>query len=104
MTSERTHLIWSNHHKAWWGPNGNNYYKNIANAGRYALTDTLPWLGRGCGCCQVPDVPVLVPSAEVLPNPGALAAYAVSAPKKATREAIKAGRVNRYAKPKESAR
>ena len=51
-------LIWSNHHKTWWGPNGSGYRRHIADAGRYALADTAKWLSRGCGCCRVPEAVV----------------------------------------------
>lgn len=89
-------LIWSNHHKSWWGPNGNNYYRGIDQAGRYALADTARWLGRGCGCCAAPEVLVPAPSADVLNDRRTLAIYAVSAPKAATR---KAGQTNTWFKP-----
>lgn len=92
-------LIWSNHHQCWWGANGSGYCTHIAYAGRYALADTAQWLGRGCGCCQVPEVPVPAPSTAVLTNPDALAAYARNAPAWATREAIQVGRANAHYDP-----
>jgi hypothetical protein len=89
-------LIWSNHHKSWWGPNGSGYRAHIVDAGRYALADTRQWLGRGCGCCAAPEVLVPAPSAELLAESSRLADYARSAPKAATR---KAGQTNRWFKP-----
>lgn len=91
-------LIYSNHHKAWWGPDGNNYYRSIDNAGRYEPADTVQWLGRGCGCCPVPEVVVDVPAPAVLGDPAALAVYAGEAPQAATRAAIDAGQINPWAK------
>jgi hypothetical protein len=96
-TQPVTYLIWSNHHGCWWGPNGCGYRTHIADAGRYALEATPQWLGRGCGCCRVPEVLVPMPTGQVLFDPDALAEYARSAPRRATRQAVKAGQVNRYA-------
>lgn len=87
-------LIWSNHHKCWWGANGSGYRSHIADAGRYAPTDTEQWLGRGCGCCRVPEVVVPAPGVDILADPEALADYAKKAPRKATRQAVKAGHVS----------
>lgn len=91
-------LIYSNHHKAWWGPNGSGYRHHIADAGRYELADTAQWLGRGCGCCLVPEAVVPAPPAEVLADPEALAKYARYKRVVATMKAKRAGRVNRWAK------
>ena len=32
-------LVWSNEHRAWWGPNNSGYDTDIASAGRYTLED-----------------------------------------------------------------
>lgn len=96
-----SYLIWSNHHKCWWGPNGSGYRAHIADAGHYTLADTERWLGRGCGCCRVPEVVVAAPTGQALVDPEARTEYARSAPRRATREAIKAGRVNRFWSPVE---
>jgi hypothetical protein len=88
-------LIWSNHHKSWWGPNGSGYRRHIADAGRYALADTPQWLTRGCDCCAAPEVLVPAPTVQVLTESSRLAEYASSAPRAATR---KAGQTNRYFK------
>ncbi len=29
------YLIWSNEHRAWWGPNGSGYVPHLSQAGRY---------------------------------------------------------------------
>lgn len=38
-------LIWSNYHRAFWGPGGQGY-SDLAGAGRYTLMDALSWAGR----------------------------------------------------------
>lgn len=38
-------LIWSNYHRAYWGPNGGGY-SDVAGAGRYTLGEALSWAGR----------------------------------------------------------
>lgn len=90
-------LIYSNHHKAWLGPNGSGYSTNVNNAGLYDPADTAPWLGRGCGCCLVPEILVPAPAAEVLDDPEATALWSRIARGAATRRAKKTGRTNRYA-------
>lgn len=97
MSQPEMWLIYSNHHRCWWGPNGSGYRSHIADAGRYELADTTQWLGRGCGCCPVPEVVVPAPSAEVLADPEALANYARNQPRAATIRAKRDGRINRYA-------
>lgn len=95
-TSEKV-LIYSNHHKCWWGPNGSGYRSHIADAGRYDLADTAKWLGRGCGCCMVPEVVVPAPPAEVLRDPEALRKWARYKPPVATVKAKREKRINRWA-------
>lgn len=92
-------LIYSNHHKAWWGADGRGYTSHIADAGRYELADTEQWLTRGCGCCLVPEAVVPAPAPEVLANPEALRKYARYKPQVATRRAKLAGKVNRWHRP-----
>lgn len=87
------YLIWSNHHKAWFGPNGSGYTRLVERAGRYELGETKQWLTRGCGCCLVPEVPVPAPSPDVLGDAAALARYARYQPLAATLKAKRAGRV-----------
>lgn len=88
---ETQYLIWSNHHKAWWGPNGSNYRRNLTDAGRYPIADTAQWLVRGCGCCQVPEV--LIPVEKVTGKTDRSVRGVITA---ATRAEIKAGRTNSY--------
>lgn len=95
-----SYLIWSNHHKAWWGPNGCGYRRHIVDAGHYALAATVQWLGRGCDCCRVPEVVVAAPTGQAAADPDARTEYALAAPRRATREAIKAGRVKRFWTPR----
>lgn len=85
------YLIWSQHHKAWWGPNGSGYRSNPADAGRYALADTEQWLGRGCYCCQVPELPI--PAEKVVGAGDRSIRGVVTA---AIRAAVKAGKDNRH--------
>lgn len=89
-------LIYSNHHKLWWGPDGRGYTRFVESAGRYELPATEKWLTRGCGCCLVPEVPVPAPTAEILADPEALKKYTRYKPPVATLKAKCAGRVNRY--------
>jgi len=91
-------LIYSNHHKAWWGPDGRGYTGHIAYAGRYELAETEQWLSRGCGCCLVPEAVVPAPDADTLSDPTALRKYARYKPVVATLKAKRAGRVNRWAR------
>lgn len=89
--SDDQHLIWSNHHKAWWGPDGRGYYKDLTRAGRYAIPDTTRWLGRGCGCCQVPEL--VIPADKVTGKSDRSIRGVIAA---ATRAVVKSGRANRY--------
>lgn len=91
-------LIYSNHHKLWWGPDGRGYTRFVEQAGRYELAATERWLTRGCGCCLVPEVPVPAPDAGVLADAEALKKFVRYKPVVATLKAKRAGRVNRYAK------
>jgi len=91
------YLIWSHHHKAWWGPNGSGYRSNITNAGRYTLAATKRRLGRGCRCCRVPEVVIPAPDAEVFAQPGRADAWADEAIKAATAARIERGEVNTWA-------
>jgi len=35
------YLIWSNEHRAWWGPNNSGYTKVLRRAGRYERNDAI---------------------------------------------------------------
>ena len=40
MTEDtRKYLVWSNEHRAWWGPNYQGYLLTISHAGRYSLRE-----------------------------------------------------------------
>ncbi|SCL12820.1 hypothetical protein [Micromonospora inyonensis] len=97
--AEPEYLIWSNHHGAWFAPNGAGYRSNVNDAGRYTLADTRQWLGRGCRCCEVPEVPV--PAEQVLQAGMVALNKAITA---ATTAAIQAGNVNRHYAGSEVAR
>ncbi|MEV1321991.1 hypothetical protein AB0J14_38585 [Micromonospora arborensis] len=56
--AEQQYLIWSQHHQSWWGPSRSGYRSNPDDAGRYTLAAAQAEMGRGCYCCQVPEVPV----------------------------------------------
>ncbi|MFY1588957.1 hypothetical protein ACN267_31205 [Micromonospora sp. WMMD734] len=92
--TEQQYLIWSHHHKVWWGANGSGYRSNPADAGQYTLADTEKWLGRGCYCCQVPELPI---PAEKVIGKGDRSVWGVITA--ATRAAVKAGQVNRHYDP-----
>lgn len=58
----REYLVWSNEHRAWWGPGMRGYVARIENAGRYSheqamqiCTDAMP--GR-LGSEPLHEVPV----------------------------------------------
>lgn len=36
-----TYLVWSNEHRAWWGPFGWGYVKDVELAGRYTRAEAL---------------------------------------------------------------
>lgn len=41
LLTGRYWLVWSNEHKAWWGPNRSQYYWRIEAAGRYTLEEAI---------------------------------------------------------------
>ena len=96
VPTEQQYLIWSEHHKAWWGPNRSGYRNHIADAGRYTLNDANQELGRGCYCCLTPEVVVPAPPAALLSTLSGMAQFADEQVRVATAAAIKAGKVNRY--------
>lgn len=87
----RTYLIWSNHHKAWFAPKGCGYVANLADAGVFTLAETSHWLGRGCHCCQVPEV--VVSGSAVNQLDSAATARVIA---EATQAVIDAGHVNKH--------
>jgi hypothetical protein len=94
--AEQQYLIWSQHHKTWWGPNGSGYRSHIADAGRYALADTAQWLTRGCGDCLVPEVVIAAPPAGL--HGAALDQYGREQIRRAIDAAIAEDRINRHVK------
>ncbi|MEU7972193.1 hypothetical protein AB0B48_09130 [Micromonospora sp. NPDC049089] len=89
------YLIWSQHHRSWWGPNRSGYRSNPADAGRYTLAAAEAEMGRGCSCCLVPEVPVA--AAKVI---GATDVATKAAITQATGWAIAAGEGNEAYAPK----
>lgn len=87
----RTYLIWSNHHKAWFAPKGAGYVANLADAGVFTLADTKNWLGRGCYCCQVPEVVVAGDAVNQLDSTATAKVIA-----EATQAVIDAGKSNMH--------
>ena len=58
-------LIWSDHHKAWWGPNSSGYRNHVADAGRYTQAEAAKELHRGCYCCLTPELAIPNPSSSL---------------------------------------
>lgn len=63
-TRDRSWLVWSNYHRAWWGPERAGYTREVAQAGRYTLAEALD-------CCRMRSrmedggpAEVVVPSPE----------------------------------------
>jgi hypothetical protein len=57
------YLIWSNEHRAWWGPGRSGYVTRIEHAGRYSYeqaldicTEAMPGTSRQLG--MLPELPV----------------------------------------------
>lgn len=43
---ERDYLVWSNEHRAWWGPAGRGYVRRVSEAGRYSWPEALAICSR----------------------------------------------------------
>lgn len=43
------YLVWSNEHRAWWGPEHRGYTRIIANAGRYSRKEAMTIAGTRDG-------------------------------------------------------
>lgn len=82
-------VVWSHHHRAWWGPSGRGYRAHAADAGRYDPADKR-YLNRGCGCCLVPDVAIPAPPLR----PRRAPAWLRRQINEATLERVEAGEVN----------
>ena len=62
MTAEDQYLIWSNEHKAWWGPGRAGYSHRLKRAGRYSREEALAicfeaMAGRR-GNAPFPEIPI----------------------------------------------
>ncbi|MCG5460813.1 hypothetical protein MED01_004239 [Micromonospora sp. MED01] len=88
--AEADYLIWSQHHRSWWGPSRSGYRSNPADAGRYTLTAAQAEMGRGCYCCRVPEVPVA--AGKVISAGDQTIQAAIT---EATEQAIAAGQENK---------
>lgn len=64
-------LVWSNEHRAWWGPNGRNYYWGIESAGRYTLAEAQ----KICGMRGVERGNGINPPELVQPSPELIAMW-----------------------------
>lgn len=64
------YLIWSNEHRAWWGPGARGYAEMIAQAGRYSRDEAIKICARaqdGRGHMangQPPEIPVRLEDAR----------------------------------------
>lgn len=56
------YVVWSNEHKAWWGPNNRGYANRLGNAGHYTRDEALKICGdaRGGWCWEgaPPEMPM----------------------------------------------
>lgn len=96
-TGPTEYLIWSQHHKMWWAPEGCGYRRDIVDAGRYALDDAQRLIGRGCGCCAVPEVVIPVPGPEVFAQPGKVGEWVTKQIEQATVARFEANDINKHA-------
>lgn len=58
-------LVWSNEHRAWWGPNHAHYYWDITEAGRYTLEEAM----KICGMRGVARGDGINPPEMIQPSP-----------------------------------
>ena len=68
---DANYLVWSNEHRAWWGPGGRGYTAQLSEAGRYSkeqalniCTNAMPGTSERMG--MLPELPVLVQDAEAM--------------------------------------
>ena len=72
------YLVWSNEHRAWWGPNNCGYSTSLAFAGRYTRSDALA-IAKGARNGWSPEGnpdEIAVPLADAefcVPSPASLA-------------------------------
>lgn len=66
---DKSYLVWSNEHRAWWGPNNAGYYSALEAAGRYTRDEALKICVQARGGRRYnenpSEVPVLLADAEV---------------------------------------
>lgn len=60
-----SYLVWSNEHRAWWGPNEAGYSTKLEGAGRYSRDHALRICTGARGGRQFNDNPSEVPVLEV---------------------------------------
>lgn len=41
MSDDPVYLVWSNEHRAWWGPEHRGYVRGVSQAGRYSRDEAL---------------------------------------------------------------
>ena len=65
------YLIWSNEHRAWWGPGRSGYVRRIEDAGAYSrktavkiCADAIPGTSKLLGI--LPELPVRVEDAQLM--------------------------------------
>jgi len=68
----REWLVWSNYHKAWWGPNRCDYVWEVENAGRYSLAEAQ----EIASFRQVERGPGINPPEMIQPSPELLGKWA----------------------------
>jgi hypothetical protein len=58
------YLIWSNEHRAWWGPNNAGYTVDINRAGRYSRDAAIDTCAKARDGFTAHDVPTEIPVRE----------------------------------------
>lgn len=58
------YLIWSNEHRAWWGPNNRGYTKALSRAGRYSREEAISTCARARDGWSAEEIPSEVPVLE----------------------------------------
>jgi hypothetical protein len=57
------YLIWSNEHRAWWGPGHHGYVRELSRAGRYSRPNALDICRKALGTAghmgMLAEIPVL---------------------------------------------
>lgn len=64
------YLVWSNYHKAWWGPNWAGYTDSTERAGRYPEAEALKIVDS-----RTPTVEHAVPEVMILDTPEAISNF-----------------------------